>query len=85
MTMREVGAFEAKNKLGQLLDLAERGEEIVITRHGKEVARLVPPRKAVNREQARAAIKRIRERAEKLKLGPFEWAEWKSYCDEGRP
>jgi prevent-host-death family protein len=83
--MREVGAFEAKNKLGQLLDLVERGEEIVITRYGKEVARLVPRKKAVNREQARAAIKRIRERAEKLKLGPFEWAEWKSYRDEGRP
>jgi prevent-host-death family protein len=83
--MREVGDFEAKNKLGQLLDLVERGEEIVITRHGKEVARLVPPQKAVNREQARAAIRRIRERAEKLKLGPFEWAEWKSYRDEGRP
>ena len=83
--MREVGAFEAKNKLGQLLDLVERGEEIVITRHGKELARLVPPHKAVDREQARAAIKRIRERAEKLKLGRFEWAEWKSYRDEGRP
>src|SRR5260370_35004784 len=42
--MREVGAFEAKNKLGQLLDLVERGEEVIITRHGKEVARLVPPK-----------------------------------------
>jgi prevent-host-death family protein len=42
--VREVGAFEAKNKLGQLLDLVERGEEIVITRHGKQVARLVPPK-----------------------------------------
>ena len=81
--MREIGAFEAKNKLGQLLDLVERGEEIIITRHGKEVARLVP-QKAVNREQARAAVKRIREHTEKLKLGPFEWAEWKSYRDEGR-
>lgn len=38
--MREVGAFEAKNKFGQLLDWVERGEEITITRHGKEVARL---------------------------------------------
>ena len=82
--MREIGAFEAKNKLGQLLDLVERGEEIIITRHGNEVARLVP-QKAVNREQARAAVKRIREHTEKLKLGPFEWAEWKSYRDEGRP
>jgi len=76
--MREVGAFEAKNRLGQLLDQVERGEEIVITRHGKQVARLVPPQQAVNRDRARAAIRRIRERAEKLKLGPFEWTEWKS-------
>ena len=83
--MREVGAFEAKNKLGQLLDLVERGEEIVITRHGKPVARLVPPREALDRDQARAAIKRLRDRAEKRKLGPFEWAEWKSYRDQGRP
>ncbi len=37
--MRDVGVFEAKNKLGQLLDLVERGEEVTITRHGKEVAR----------------------------------------------
>jgi prevent-host-death family protein len=83
--MREVGAFEAKNRLGQLLDLVERGEEIVITRHGKAVAHLVPPRPAFNREQARAAVRRIRERAEQLRLGPFAWAEWKSYRDNGRP
>jgi prevent-host-death family protein len=37
---------EAKNRLGQLLDLVERGEEIIITRHGKAVARLVPPKQA---------------------------------------
>ena len=48
--MREVGAFEAKNKLGQLLDLVEQGEEITITRHGKEVARLVPVRSIRSRE-----------------------------------
>jgi len=47
--------------------------------------RLVPPRQAFNRDQARAAIRRIRERAERLKLGPFEWPEWKSYRNEGRP
>jgi prevent-host-death family protein len=41
--MREVGAFEAKNKLGRPLDLVGRGEEIVITRHGKAAARLAPP------------------------------------------
>ena len=40
--MREIGAFEAKNRLGALLDLAENGEEIVITRRGKPVAKLGP-------------------------------------------
>lgn len=83
--MRLVGAFEAKNKLGQLLDLVEQGEEIVITRHGKEVARLVSVRSTHGRDAARAAARRIRERAEQLKLGRFEWSEWKAYRDEGRP
>ena len=38
--MREIGAFEAKNKFGTLLDWVEQGEEIVITRNGRPVARL---------------------------------------------
>jgi len=67
--MHEIGAFEAKNKFGQLLDLVERGEEITITRHGKEVARLVPVRPIRSREAAQAAVRRIRERAEQRKLG----------------
>ena len=32
--MKEIGAFEAKSKLGQLLDWVEAGEEIIITRRG---------------------------------------------------
>ena len=40
--MREIGAAEAKNKLGTLLACVERGEEVLITRRGKAVARLVP-------------------------------------------
>lgn len=42
----QVGAFEAKNTLGSLLDRVERGEEVVITRRGKPVARLVPAQEA---------------------------------------
>jgi prevent-host-death family protein len=83
--MGSVGAFEAKNKLGQLLDMVERGEEVTITRHGKEVARLVPARPGRSREAARAAARCIRERAEQRKLGHFDWSEWKSYRDGGRP
>ena len=36
--MKEIGAFEAKNTLGTLLDLVQGGEEIIITRHGKPEA-----------------------------------------------
>ena len=83
--MRVVGAFEAKNRLGQLLDLVEQGEEVTITRHGKEVARLVPAQPIRGREVARAAVRRIHERAKQRKLERFDWSEWKSYRDEGRP
>jgi prevent-host-death family protein len=37
--MRSVGVLEARNKLGQLLDLVEQGQEFTITRYGREVAR----------------------------------------------
>lgn len=83
--MRTIGAFEARNRLGRLLDEVEHGEEVVSTRRGKEVARLVPARAGRSRAEARAALQRIRARAEHRKLGRFDWAEWKSYRDEGRP
>jgi prevent-host-death family protein len=83
--MRRISAFEAKNKLGQLLDLVEQGEEVIITRHGKPVACLSPPHQKCSREAARAAVQRIRERAEQLRLGRFDWSEWKGFRDEGRP
>ena len=40
--MREIGSFEAKTHLAQLLDSVAGGAEVVITRRGKPVARLVP-------------------------------------------
>jgi len=83
--MREIGAFEAKNKLSMLLDWVENGEEIVITRHGKAVARLVPDQPGHDADKAVAAAKRIRARAAALKGGAFDWPEWKAWRDEDRP
>lgn len=40
--MATVTAFEAKTRFGELLDRVARGEEVVITRHDKPVALLVP-------------------------------------------
>jgi len=83
--MLEIGAFEAKNTLGSLLDRVEHGEEIVITRHGKPVARLVPNSGGIDRAQTRAAFERLRKRAAKLKLKGFDWESLKVDRDAGRP
>lgn len=81
--MRETGAFEAKTKLGGLLDRVEAGEEIVITRGGKPAARLVPSTRASDANQAHAALARMRARAAALHRR-FDWEEWKVLRDEGR-
>ena len=83
--MQEIGAFEAKNTLGALLDRVERGEEIVITRHGKPVARLVASTAGIDRARAKAAAERIRGRAKQLAESPFDWHVLKADRDEGRP
>jgi prevent-host-death family protein len=81
--MKTIGSFEAKNRLSELLDLAERGEEFAITKYGRVVARLGPPKQDRDVEAARAASKRMRERAKRLGI-KFDWEEWKSYRDFGR-
>jgi prevent-host-death family protein len=53
--MAQVGMHEAKTKLSQLVERAEAGEEIVIARNGKPVARLVP----VAQQNSFAAIRGI--------------------------
>ena len=88
--MQEIGAFEAKNKLGSLLDLVERGEEVVITRHGKPVARLVPNFARVDQAQSRSVFERIRQRAKSLRHSAspgagFNWESLKQWKDQDRP
>ena len=49
-----VAVFEAKSKLSALLDRACSGEEVVITRHGAPIARLVPINAPTATDLARA-------------------------------
>jgi prevent-host-death family protein len=65
--MITVGAFEAKTTLSALLERVAEGEEVLITKHGRAVARLVPA-VGVDRVRARAAIAAIRREARGLKL-----------------
>jgi prevent-host-death family protein len=57
--MASVTAFEAKTRFGQLLERVTRGEEIVITRHDKPVARIVPEGGS-NRHAVRVAAAGLR-------------------------
>jgi prevent-host-death family protein len=83
--MTEVGTFEAKNRLSELLDRVERGERIVIKRRGKAIAQIIPFSSDKEEEAAaEAAFQRIRRRAKAAKLGRFNWKEWKTYRDAGR-
>jgi len=66
--MREVALFEAKSKLSGLLDQVAVGEEFLITRHGKAVARLAPVRPAFDRAKARQSAKALLEASQGLSL-----------------
>ena len=79
-----VSIKEAKNKLSSLLDQVERGAEVVITRRGRAIAKLVPFNGNRDRERSRRAAQAIRRLAQQMNLGPFDWNEWKKYRDEGR-
>jgi prevent-host-death family protein len=64
-----IGAYEAKTHLAELLERVAKGEEIIITKHGTPVARLVPAKKSTTVEQRRAAISRWREKSKGITLG----------------
>ena len=76
-----VGAYEAKTHLSELLEKVEAGGEIIITKHGAPVAKLVPVRKETSAEQRAAAIKRIQKLSAGLSLGGLKI---KDLINEGR-
>jgi prevent-host-death family protein len=78
--MDTVGAFDAKTNFSALLERVERGEQIVITRRGKPVARLMPIATArkVKVSDAMAKLRKLRKGAA---LGGLPWKELR---DAGR-
>jgi len=65
--MDRIGIYDAKAKLSQLVEEVKAGGEVVITRRGKPVARLVAPEAPRKSSPARAA-KRIRALCERLNI-----------------
>lgn len=87
--MQIVPVHQAKDRFSSLLQAVEEGEEIVITRHGKKIARIV---KETDAAPGEAELERLRQQAiAELKAfqrevqPPVEgYSDWKSLRDAGR-
>lgn len=87
--MESVGLFEAKTHLSELIARAERGEEVIITRHNKPVAKLVPITTEISPELYRKRLEILAElqavgREIEKRGGPITVEEILSWRDEGR-
>jgi prevent-host-death family protein len=84
--MKTIGIFEAKTHLSSLVDEVEKGREVVITRHGRPVAKLVRAQSELTEEQVarrRQAIAELRKIAKRLNIRATH-EEIKSWIEEGR-
>jgi prevent-host-death family protein len=86
--MASVTAYEAKTRFGKLLERVAQGEEVVITKHEKPVARLIPEGRA-SRPAVRQAVARLRELrlriAERTGKKPkVSFDDFKAAVEEGR-
>jgi prevent-host-death family protein len=70
--MITVGAFEAKKHLSSLLDRVAEGEEVVITKHGKPVARLMSVARA-DRDRVNDAFEKLKLLRKRTTLGGLSW------------
>jgi prevent-host-death family protein len=86
--MATVSAFEAKTHFGELLERVARGEEIVITRHDKPVARIVPEGAQRLQEVRRAVggLRQLQQRIARRGKGKVRLSdrEVRSAIEEGR-
>lgn len=81
--MEAVGLFEAKTHLSEYVARAEAGEEVVIMRHNKPVAKIVPfvvADESERRARARLAVKALLKASQGRSLA----MDWKALRDEGR-
>ena len=78
--MIEVGSFEAKTHLSELLERVKAGEQVLITKRGKAVARLVPVEDD-RPASVRQAIDGLTALRNKISLGGEDW---KVLRDSGR-
>jgi prevent-host-death family protein len=81
MGMQTIQASEAKTHFLRILDRVERGETVVISRHGRPIAR-ISPEQEIDTERVDRAIEGMR--ALRKRIGRLSLAEILSARDEGR-
>lgn len=77
--MKTMGAFEAKTHFSSILAKVEKGEQVIITKHGHPVAKLVPLAKS-SQEEKREAVKALQAFGQVFTLRE----NWKELRDKGR-
>jgi len=84
--MATITALEAKTRFGELLERVAAGEEVIITRHDKAVARMVPEGQARRHQvqDAVAGLRALRARIGRRDPGPLDAKEVRSAIAEGR-
>lgn len=84
--MEELSTVEAQAQLARLIDRARKGQETVITDHGRPVARVSPvdASDVPSFMDWEAVWRRMRERANAAGVPPFKAEELKALRDEGR-
>jgi len=80
--MTNLTAFDAKNKLSEWINRVLQGEEFMITRHGKPVARLIPATDLIDRQQAQTAALRIVKRSASIRRGGLDTAALRTVREE---
>jgi prevent-host-death family protein len=84
--MKHIGIFDAKTHLSSLVDEVEKGQEVIITRHGKPVARLVRAKDKLTPEQVeqrQKALRELREIGRRLNINATQ-EQIKAWIEEGR-
>ncbi len=56
--MRTIGSYELKTHLSEVLDAVEHGQAVIVTRHGRPVARMMPP-DAAGREDVNHVVRSL--------------------------
>lgn len=82
--MQQIGAFEAKTHFGQLLEKIAVGEQIIITKHGKRVAKLVPYSTYEEANSISNTIETMRKLRKKIGKIGITLADIKKMKEEGR-